>query len=139
MPSVHDYQKYNNIFNMSSFTSFASIIAIFVYIMVMLATIKLILSHKVKANTIEMIAYFLDFICLVFFFGYHYYDVIVNQLIHSKNVSKISGGCIELACTFLVIMFFVVWYRFYYRKKLQTRIITNPQLQKQLDNEFHLI
>jgi hypothetical protein len=33
----------------------------------------------------------------------------------------------------------VVWYHVYYRKKLFTRIATNPKLQQCLDNEFKLI
>jgi hypothetical protein len=112
MPSLAQYQHYDNIFDMASFSSFSSIIAIFVYMMVMLATLKLILDKRIKANMFETIAYLLTLFFLIFFFAYHYYDIAINKLINSYGTDSFAknvfGASIELSFTILIIGFFVV-------------------------------
>jgi hypothetical protein len=48
--SNDDYQKFGVFFNMASFSSFASLIAIFIYMMVLLAALKLSVNKKINVN-----------------------------------------------------------------------------------------
>jgi hypothetical protein len=104
---------------MASFSSFASLIAIFIYMMVLLATLKLTREKQITANPLELIAYSITFVVLAIIFVYHYYlliDKVVIDLtaivVNVQAMTKdITGAGIEFVTTFGIVIFFFCWYK----------------------------
>jgi hypothetical protein len=95
---------------MQAFSSFASLIAIFIYMMVLLSTLKLAIKNKVKSNVFEISMYSLTFCVLGVIFIYHYYALVHNvmsaEVGTQKFIKAVTGCSIEFATTLLIVGFF---------------------------------
>lgn len=132
-------------FNMGAFSSFASLIAIAIYIIVLLAAINLLFAKKIKSNRIikdylENIMYIVTTLVLVLVVIYHYYnliDLVINNHNNDQtSIKAVTGLSIELFSTIAIVAFFFIWYKSYYAKKITTRTVSK---QKQLDAPFKLL
>ncbi|MDR3257672.1 MAG: APC family permease [Mycoplasmataceae bacterium] len=142
--SNDDYQRFGVFFNMASFSSFASLIAIFIYMMVLLAALKLSINKKINVNVGEWIAYSITFLALAIIFVYHYYLLINNIVTDLQNslipaqqkIKDITGAGIEFFTTIGIVIFFFCWYKWYYGRKIKTRTVSQ---QKKFDEPFHVL
>lgn len=133
-------------FNMGAFSSFASLIAIVIYIVVLLATIKLMITHKIGVRDkrwmdySELAIYCLSLLVLCLVVVYHYYNlinlVIVNHSSDQSSIKAITSLSIEFFSSVLIVLFFFTWYKVYYTRKIKTRTISK---QKILDAPFKIL
>jgi H+/Cl- antiporter ClcA len=137
------YISFGVLFNMQTFSSFASLIAIFIYIMVLIATIKLCVTSQIKFKYWELVFYIFTLGILFVIFTYHYYNLIdkaIQAYTHNTSnqdkIKVITGLAIELGTTIAICAFFFGWYKAHYNKILHTR--TKIQ-QKRLDKAFQRI
>ncbi len=121
------------IFSVRLFTAASSAITLFVYGMVLLTTIKLASDRKLRMKAWEWVVMPIGLVAVVFFFGYHYYNVIITL---GKGNLEWLGSVIELFFIGSAIIIGLVIYFYYYKPKYTFRLERNPELQKRLNNEF---
>jgi Na+/melibiose symporter-like transporter len=99
---------------MQAFSSFASLIAIFVYIMVLIATIKLCFKSQIKFKYFELAFYIFTLGILLLIFTYHYYGLIEKMVqVYTASASDqdklkaTTGLAIEFGTTLMICAFFV--------------------------------
>jgi uncharacterized membrane protein len=120
------------------------LIAIFIYMMVLLAALKLSINKKINVNVGEWIAYSITFLALAIIFVYHYYLLINNIVTDLQNslipaqqkIKDITGAGIEFFTTIGIVIFFFCWYKWYYGRKIKTRTVSQ---QKKFDEPFHVL
>ncbi|WFQ95339.1 amino acid permease [Mycoplasma feriruminatoris] len=134
------------IFNIGQLTEASSAIIISLYIISVLALLKIAIQKYIKLHIWEWISFSFALILLVVLFFYHYYslfDVIVRYAKHVKGtgLEDLIGAIVELLFVIISLAFAIIWYFTYYKKKLNQRLSTleGRKLQDTLDDEFVLI
>jgi amino acid transporter len=134
---------------MSGLSSFASLITLIVYFMVVLCTLWLTKQKKIKCKFWEIIGYFIAEALVIVVLVYHFYDLINGVVTSTTNwinkvgkdplsdfIKAITKISIELFSLVLVFSLFFINYFTYYKRKLLSR--TKAQ-QKKLDAPFRLL
>ncbi len=133
-------------FNINQLTAASSVIVLFIYAMVLAATMFQWYKRNIKLKVWELIAFPVVFFVVIIFFVYHYYQIISNivnyipelskGIISSKHLQSLIGAIIEIVFVILAVTFAISNYKFYYMPKLKKRLAENPDLQKKLDDIF---
>ena len=131
-------------FNVNAFASASSTITIFVYIVVVIAALHLAAQNKIRMRVWEWIAFSLVVPVLILIFGYHFYDlfhqsIFNHHLASSQKTANIISVTVEMVFYGVGVATGVCLYVFYYRPKLQARMLNNPALQEALDSDFFVI
>ncbi|WP_369024915.1 amino acid permease [Mycoplasma capricolum] len=145
---IYGFQKPGTqlIFNVAQLTEASSAIIISLYIISVLALLKVAIQKYIKLHIWEWISFSLVLILLIVLFFYHYYELfnIIAKYIKKDLDTKLEdliGAVVELLFIIISLAFATIWYFAYYNKKLKQRLSTSQgrKLQKELDKEFVLI
>lgn len=139
--NAHPGGHYESAFNVSSLTSASSVITLFIYLMVLLVVFKLAVTKKIKLNLYEKIIFPIVILFLLALIFIHYFDLVKGVVDAYKTNSSDSnsvlvGALVELVFIFVTLLFAVIWYFTYYKRKFDKRMLNNPEIQETLDETF---
>lgn len=138
----HPGKTYHSALDVSSLTSASSAITTFIYMMVVLTTLKLAFIKKLKLKYWELVLFIMVFFFLSLILFWHYYSLIrdtVAQLkVNPNETIPLVGMMVEFVFIITSITFALVWYKFYYLPKYEKRLVHKPNIQEQLNQDFAL-
>lgn len=121
-------------FDFNTVLGFSTNITICVYIFVLAATCVMAYRKQIKVNIIEWMIFIVCGLFLISQFGVFNYGMISDMI--NKKGSELIAVIIEFLMFWTFVAIAVIWYFAYYQPKLKNRLATNPEYQKQLDEEF---
>ncbi len=138
----HPGKTYHSALDVSSLTSASSVITTFIYMMVVLTTLKLTFIRKLKLKVWELLLFIMVFFFLGLILFWHYYSLIrdtVAQLrTNPDDTSPLVGMIVEFVFIIATITFALLWYKFYYLPKYEKRLVNKPHIQERLNQDFVL-
>jgi len=119
--------------DVSSVINFSSLFTIAIYILVIIATLKLEYEKKIFLNIIEKGFLYISAIAMVWIGFFYFYNLFYDLFYDSDNLTIYI---MQIVMLFGSIMFAIIWYFAYYIRKYNLLLKTKPELITENEHFF---